>query len=94
MPAARAKTTKTAFISAYTVMASHPGATGEVVAPCKVMVVALIQLALTMNFGIVSRSQFHLFIKRGLISTQGHGVAIDDHDERHVEWCKQPVGWC
>ena len=37
MLAARAKIIKSAVISAYTVMASHPGSTGEVVAPCKVM---------------------------------------------------------
>ena len=57
MLAARAKMTKSAFISAYTVMASHPGSTGKDVAPCKVMV-ALLKLALTMNSGIVSRGSF------------------------------------
>ena len=46
----------------YTVMASHPGSTGEVVPPYKVMA-GLVQLALTMNAGIVSRSRVDLFSK-------------------------------
>ena len=61
MLAARAKITKRAFISAYTVMASHPGSTGEVVAPCKV-ITGHLQLALTMNAGLVSRSQVDMFL--------------------------------
>ena len=42
-------------------MASHPGSTGEVVAACKVMA-GLLQLALTMNADLVSRSRVDLFL--------------------------------
>ena len=53
-----AKIAKSAFISAFTVIASNPGSTGEVVAPCKVMA-GLLHRALTMKSGLVSRSRVH-----------------------------------
>ena len=74
---------KSALISAYTVVASHPGSTGEVVASCKVEA-DLLQLALTMNAVLVHVRGLICLFERGLISTQGHVVARDDHDERQV----------
>ena len=57
---ARAEITKGAYFSAYSVMASHPSSAGEVATPFKGMA-GLLQLALDMNAGLVSRSRVDLF---------------------------------
>ena len=95
MLAARAKIAKSTFIyRIYSDGEPPSGSTVEVVAPCKV-IAGLLQLALTMNAGLVSRSRVDLLLKKKFNFDSRHGVARDDHhDERQVEWCEQPVGWC
>ena len=83
-----AELTESAFTSAYTALGIYP-----LVPHAKLWLLPTydrhVQCALTINSGFASRSRKSSFLEIGLISTQGHGAARDDHDERQVKWYEQ-----